>query len=110
MGTFVAKNLANGQAPATKTDVYTVPGPSPSAIVNSVLLVNTNTGATRYVNIYADFGTGSRQLSPVDLAVGPGSQVELDFSLTLESGHKLQLEADAAGEVDYVISGVQEAA
>lgn len=110
MGTFAAKNLANGQAPNTKTDIYTVPGPSPSAIVNSVILVNTNTGASRFVNLYADFGSGSRQVSPVDLEIGPGSQVELDFSLTLETGHKLQLKADVASEVDYIVSGVQEAA
>lgn len=110
MGSFAAKNLANGQMAATKTDVYTVPGPNPSAIVNSVVAVNTNLSATRVINIYVDFGTGSRQVSPVDLQIGPGAQIELDFSLTLETGDKLQMKADVGGEVDFVVSGVQEEA
>ena len=103
---FVAKNLANGQAPSSKTTIYTVPG-GRSSIVRSFLLVNTYTTDV-VINFTVNFGTGSRHCAPKDLTISPNNMVEFDHSITLESGDFLEVQASIAGVVDYVASGVEQ--
>lgn len=103
---FVAKNLANGQAPSSKTTIYTVPS-GRSAIVRSFLFVNTHT-ADVVVNFTANFGSGSRLCAPKDLIIAPNHCVEFDHGLTLSDGDFLELQASVAAVVDFIVSGVEQ--
>lgn len=104
MAEFAAKNLGNGVVPTSKTVVYTVPA-GHSAITRSISLVNVSAGAVT-INVYANFGTGSRQISPRNLSLAAGALFELDVSVTLESGDALEMDASSA-VIDYVVSGVE---
>lgn len=106
MNEFVPKNLGNGQLPNTKTTIYTVPI-GKSAIVRSVLLVNTS-GAAVTLNLYAKFdGVNSRRIMPKDLTLQANALYESDIPVTLEGGDVIEGEASAATTVDYIVSGVE---
>jgi hypothetical protein len=102
---FAPKNLANGTVPSTKTTVYTVPS-GKYAIIRSIVLVPNGTVGLS-INLYANFGTGSRRLCPKDMYIAPGDFVEHDISVTLASGDILEVDSSSAGDADYIISGVE---
>ena len=107
MAEFIPKNLGEGRMPTSKGTVYTVP-PGKAAIVRSISLANL-LGQTVVVNIYADFGTGSRQVCPRNLELKTRFWFEHDISITLEAGDKIEMDCDTAESVDFVISGVESA-
>lgn len=102
---FAPKNLANGTVPSTKTTVYTVPSGKYSIIRSIIVTPNSTVGLS--VTLYANFGTGSRLLSPKDMYIPAGEFVEHDISVTLEAGHVIEISSSSAGNADYIISGVE---
>lgn len=105
MADFLPKNLGNGQLPNTKTTLYTVPGGA-NAILRSVSLVNTSASEVT-VNIYANFGAGSRRIIPKDLSMGAGEAVGLDMNVTLDAATVIEGDAATASVIDYVLSGAE---
>jgi hypothetical protein len=101
---FIPKNLAEGQLPATKTTLYTVPALK-TAIIQSICLVNV-AGATRTVNIYYKKGT-SRRIIPQNLTLIAGAKVDDNTQITLDAGDQIEGDCSAATSVDFVISGVE---
>ena len=101
------KSLADGQLPAAKGDLYTVPAGT-QAIIKTITLVNTNTTAET-VNLYIYTATASRRIIPKDLSFGISYLLVYDDEFTLEAGEKIQGDTTTASKVDYVISGVQNA-
>jgi hypothetical protein len=106
MAEFVPKNLGEGQLPNTKTTLYTVPD-GKTAIIRSIVLVNSNTTTARTVNLYVNFGAGSRRVIPPNSIMAASSKYEDVSALTLEAGDIIEGDADVAANVDYIISGVQ---
>lgn len=104
MSELHAKHLADGVLSMSVTPLYTVPGGS-TAMLRSLLIVNKTAGAVT-VNLFANFGTGNRQLSPKDLLLPPGAKYEDLSQVTLEAGDELLGIASAVTAVDYIISGV----
>lgn len=101
------KNLANGQLPLSKGTLYTVPS-STSAIVSSIVPVNTDSVA-RTINLYyCKSGGVSRSLIPKDVSANAGKHYNLGtFLITMGAGDKIEGDASAATVVDYTISGVE---
>lgn len=99
--------LADGQLSLAKTTLYTVPA-STKAIVKSIILVNTNTTTSRIVQLYVNRTGTSRRIWARDYTITPKSRAEDTAVITLETGDLIEGEADAASEVDYVISGATE--
>lgn len=100
------KNLANGQLPAAKGTLYTVPA-STSAVVLVVVIVNTDV-VDRAVNLYYKKAAGtSRRLLPVDTLVVTKTKLTMEDKITMGAGDVIEGDAAAATVVDYVISGVE---
>lgn len=102
---YISKNLGNGVAPTTKTTVYTV-GVGKSAIVRSITLAN-KLGSAVVVNIWANFGSGSRHIAPVNMSMDAGFFFEHDISITMDAGDSIEMEAASPNAIDFVISGVE---
>lgn len=107
MAEFLPKNLGEGQLPNSKTTLYTVPA-GKTAIIRSILLVNTN-ASSRTVNIYANFSGTSRRIVPANYVLGGSAKMEDTSAVTLEAGDFIEGDASVAAQVDYIISGVQTA-
>lgn len=101
------KNLGEGQLAAAKATLYTCPG-STQAIVLLVVLVN-ESAADLTANLFGNFSGTSRRLTPVDVAIPAGSKYELVGPITLEAGDLIEGHASVANDIDYIISGVQNA-
>lgn len=97
------KDLGNGQLPAAKGTLYTVPGATNAAA--RVLLVNTDT-VSRTVNIYTNKTGTSRRVSPKDLSMAAGEKW-ISEVLTLEAADLIEGDASAATIVDYQINGFE---
>lgn len=98
------KQLANGQLPAAKGTLYTVPG-STSAIVREIRLVPT--GSNRTGNLYINGGAGSRRIDAKDFTLTVGEVRVWKGVLTLDAADIIEGDATAATEVDFVISGAE---
>lgn len=105
-GTFTIKALADGQLPATKGTLYTVPA-STNTIIKTITLVNTS-GSAVTVNLYLNLSGTSRRIIPMDLSLGAGELLETDADYTLEAGDLIEGDASSATTVDYTINGVEE--
>jgi hypothetical protein len=82
-----------------------------TAIAKSIRLVNTAAVPVK-INLYftrpnASGQSRRRQISPVDLSLGPGFMFIDDDELTLEPGDKIQGKADTANAIQYTISGIE---
>lgn len=97
------KDLGNGQLPATKGTLYTVPASTNAAA--KVTLVNTDTVA-RTVNIYVNKSGTSRRVSPKDLSLGAGEKWSGSLH-SLEAADLVEGDASAATVVDYVVDGFE---
>ena len=104
MAEFLPKNLANGQLPNSKGTLYTVPTGNTS-IAKSVVLVNTDS-VERTVNLYVNFGTGSRRFIPKGLVLPAGAKFEDSSAITLEAGDFIEGDASAVSVIDFIVSGV----
>lgn len=100
-------HVVDGQAPATKTTVYTVPA-NKVVTITSIHLTNTGLSNARTVNVTLNFGTGSRNISPKDFIVNPGATATLAEigRIACAAGTLIEMEADVANEVDYIVSGI----
>lgn len=95
--------IADGQLPAAKGTLYTVPA-STIVVLTSFTLVG---GATaRTVNIYVNRTGTSRRIiakdTPLDIN---GSMQATGRTEVLEAGDLIEGDASAATEIDYVFSG-----
>lgn len=100
------KELADGQLPAAKTTLYTVPGAT-SCLITCILLVNATAGAIT-VNLYKKKSGGtSRRIIDKDLSIAANGSVRVKGGFTLEAAAVIEGDASAATSVDYVISGVE---
>lgn len=100
------KNLAEGQLPAAKGTLYTVPATT-SAVVLNIVLVNTD-ASDRAVNLYYKKSAGtSRRLLPVNTLAVAGLKLTMEEKITMGAGDLIEGDAAAANVVDYVISGVE---
>lgn len=104
-GTFVTKQLANGQLGSSTATLYTTPS-STTTIIKSIVLCNTDS-STRTINLYVNTGS-DRRITPKDLSLGAGELFIIDEVITLEATHLIRGAASSATVVDYTISGVQE--
>ena len=100
----------DGQLPASKGTLYTVPSATQAAI-RTISLVNTSDSEVK-VNLYLQRdGTNSRHILPVDMKLRPKSQggmVVIDDIRALEAGDLVQGDAAAASTVDFIIDGIEE--
>lgn len=104
---ITVKALADGQLPASKGTLYTVPTDG-QTIVRSITVVNTGE-ATIKVNMFLKRdGSNSRRIWPKDLELSSQFLLVDDTSYTLESGDLIEGDADQASAVDYTISGIEE--
>ncbi len=100
------KSLGDGQLAATIGDLYVVPA-NTTAIVRSVMLVNTDSGS-RTVNLYFKKSGGTaRRLITKDKSLAAGESVALEAVLTLAAGDAIQGDASSAAKVDYSVFGVE---
>ena len=104
--TVAIKELADGQLPNSKGTLYTTPA-STQAIVQSIILVNTGSGAN-LVNLYKKASGGtSRRLITKDTSVAAGNALVVSVRPTLEAGGLIEGDATNATEVDFTINGVE---
>lgn len=100
------KNLGNGQLPAAKGTLYTVPALT-TAVVLQVTLVNAS-AAARLCNLYYKKAAGtSRRITPQNLSLLATYKHVVDDVETMGAGDEIEGDADAAASVDYVISGYE---
>lgn len=89
------KALADGQLAGAKGTIYTTPG-STTAIIKSIILVNTDSSA-RTVNLYVQRdGSNSRRIIPEDLSLEANGG-------TLVLSDRLYV-YDSAGQIKYVVT------
>ncbi len=102
------KVLAEGQLPASKTTLYTVPGAT-SAYVRFISANNVG-GAEEVVQFYVKPGGTSRRLGRYALLANEVARVlEQGEVITLEAGDIIEGETTNATSVDYLITGAEEA-
>lgn len=104
--TVAIKPQGDGQLPASKGTLYTVPT-SATAIVKSITVVNTS-GSTVKVNIFLNLdGTNSRRIWPKDTELEAGCKLEDDTPHMLDEGDLVEGDAVLASAVDYVVEGLE---
>lgn len=102
-GTF--KILADGQLPAAKGTLYTVPAAT-TTLVKTIVLVATN--VNRVVNIYVKKAAGtSRRILMKDYPLDIAAELSIERNLTLGVGDVIEGDAAAATEIDYIIFGIE---
>jgi hypothetical protein len=102
---FSPAHLADGQLPSSKGTLFTVPSLN-VAILKSIILVNTDTVNPMTVNLFANFGSGSRRITPTDMILPPGAKYEDSSNVTLEAGDILEGSCSSAAKVDFSLGGV----
>lgn len=103
MPTYKSQKAVEGQLPAEKSTVYTVP---PKMVAQIEAMTVTNGGDTELdVNIYFKRGV-SRRVIPKDYCLLPGASMEVNFNRphVLEAGDEIEADAGAAGVADFWIS------
>jgi hypothetical protein len=108
MATFTAKILAQGQLPAAKGTLYTVPVLT-KAYVKFINAHNVSGGAEA-VFFYVKLSTGtSKILCRATLNINEQQRViEKDETLNLGPGDTIEGNTTTATTVDYTITGVEE--
>lgn len=108
MATFEALILANGQLPAAKGTLYTVPG-GKKAYVKYVGAFNPS-GGTETIRFYIKKAAGtSRQIARGVLLTNETLRaIEQGETLNLGAGDIIEGDTTTATTVDYLISGVEE--
>ena len=103
MSVFTAKVLAEGQLPAAKGTLYTVPA-STKAYVRKIFLYNDG-AAVETILIYLKPSSTSRKVRRFVLAVDEGAEIA---DILLEAADLIEGETTNATSVNYVIEGVEE--
>ena len=104
---IVPKVLADGQLPATKGTLYTVPA-GRTAYVRILRIYNTSATLDEEVLIYLNVSGTSRVFLPASLESHGARDAVDDGGLTLEAGDLIEGQATDAATVDYVITGAEE--
>jgi hypothetical protein len=104
--TIEGKQLADGQLAGSETDMYTVPA-STRAFIRSIICANTGAGTNTVLLFLRPSGGTSRRLIKIPLEID--EQLYFNEPMTLDAGDKVRGQATSASEVDYVISGAEEA-
>lgn len=100
------KNLGTGQVASSEGDLYACPA-STSAVIKSIIFVNTNT-TTETLNVYyKKFGGTSRLLTPKDFQLPTDYSLVFDEAITLSSGDAIRAATTTASKVDYNIFGME---
>lgn len=99
------KALADGQLAGTKGTLYTTPA-STQAIIKRITLYNSG-AADNTIRLYSKPGATSRVIYRVVL--GTLEHAQYDGEITLEAADLIEGDATNANEVDYTISGAQNA-
>jgi hypothetical protein len=96
--------IADGQLPAAKGTLYTVPAAT-IVVITSFSLAHAG-AADRTVNLYVNRSGTSRRIIGKDRTLAVGESIEKDkTSIVLETGDLIEGDASAASEIDYVFSG-----
>ena len=103
---IAGKALADGQLAAAEATIYTVPGGT-TTYIKSIICTNTGAGQNVVILYLRVDGANSRRLIRVPLETN--EQLYFDEPLTLEAADLVRGEATNAIEVDYLISGAEEA-
>ncbi len=98
--------LADGQLPAAEGVLYTVPAGT-ITYIKSIICANTGAGQNVVLLYLRVDGVNSRRLIRVPLETN--EQLYFYPPLTLEAADEIRGEATNATEVDYVISGGEDA-
>jgi len=106
--TITAKELANGQLPATRGDLYTVPAAT-IAYIKSITLHNT--GLSSYnVTITKEPGGAGTERVIISVVLDAGDTFYFDEPTVMDATDVLRGDDGGAGSViDYTVSGAEEA-
>lgn len=99
------KILANGQLPAVKGTLYTVPAATRAIIRNVTLAAVANFPQTAILYVKKSAGT-SRKIGQASMDSGEFAHEE--GIETLEAGDEIEGESTNAASVDYTILGVEQ--
>ena len=106
-GTFVVKTLAIGQL--TGSAFYPIYIPGGSAVVKSIILVNTASTAVKVgLAIGATDGSTSARIIPTVFALDGNAMLETTVPYTFAPSFSLSGFADTLSVVDYSVHGVEE--
>lgn len=100
------KILANGQLPAAKGTLYTVPAAT-RAIIRNVTLAHVAGGIQTVVLYIKKSASTSRKIAQAKIDTGEFAHEE--GIETLEAGDEIEGETTNAASVDYSIHGVEQA-
>jgi hypothetical protein len=105
---LIRKNLAFGQLPSTKGDLY-VPTTGRKGFIHNITLHNTNTTAETVVLNYHD---GASEHTILNQSIAAGDSLYLDMrgegEVVDEGGAKITGNTDTASKVTYKFSGTEE--
>lgn len=105
MATYTPKVLADGQLPAAKGTLYTVPAAT-STYLHNVNVYNTNAAAQTLV-IYLNTSGTSRKYRQIVLAQDESAEV-FTQPLQLQTGDLVEGVTTTAAAVDYTVTGVEQ--
>lgn len=105
---YTPKRLAQAQAAATDTTLYTVPGAT-SVIVKEIVFCNTTGGAISvWISLVASGGTvGDSNRVINSEVIQPNSTTAFTFAQVLATGGFISCKAGAATSVTVTVSGVE---
>ena len=105
---ITAKSLADGQLPAAKATIYTVPALTKTYV--KWLSVHSTSGTAQEVIIYVKrSGSTSRVIYRALMAdAETGYVIDKDMTLTLSTGDVIEGTTTTATVVDYLITGAEE--
>jgi len=106
--TIAAKELADGQLPAARGDLYTVPAGT-TAYVKSITLHNTHTSVLACTLTKEPTGAGTERIVTY-VELGADETFYFDESTILDATDVLRGDDGGTGaKVDYTVSGAEEA-
>lgn len=105
MATFTPKVIGDGQLPAAKGTLYTVPVGT-STYIHNINVYNTN-AATQTVQIFLNTSGTSRRYRQFVLAQDESAEV-FTQPVQLQTGDLVEGVTTNAAAVDYVLTGVEQ--
>lgn len=107
MAEVAIKSLASGQLANSKGEIYPCPSAT-QAIIQSIILVNTNSSAETLNIYFKESGGSSLEIIPVDTSLAAGAKMEcLDKPLNLEAADILEGDTTTASKVNFIITGIE---
>lgn len=94
------KQMFLGAAPAAKTVKYTVPAEAVSAVVKDLTAYNSSTSAVTFKMYINDIMFVNTSVAAGDTIFG-----DREWTMVLNAGDKIALEASTAGVIQVIVSG-----